>query len=282
MSSHTVISYIPAIHKGYVDFFKKYPAGTLYVLAEDLVREVPRMERDIRALAPAEIKALLEGLKLFEKIAVLDRSTLKEVQDSSAAIVMPDEDVNRHFAENYLQGRKIEFVSVFLRWDKQISTKEMEVPPDRVISQDEADREIMGTAFKEAEKSPDWWRQIGAIAVKDGKILLAGFNKPMPSKDYTFGPFGDPRSNFDAGVSFELAKTIHAEAAVISEAAKRGIALEGAAFYITTFPCPVCAKSIAAAGIKRIYYSKGYSLLDAEDILKAYGVEIVLVMYKNM
>lgn len=277
MSRYSVISYIPAIHKGYVDFFNKYSGGTLYILAEDLVREVPRMERDIRALKPAEIKALLEGLKIFERIAVLDKAALAEVQNDPAEIVMPDEDVNRHFAEQYLQGKKVEFVSVFLRWDKQISIKEMEVPPDRIISQSEADREIMGVAFKEAEKSPDWWRQIGAIAVRDDKILLAGFNKPLPSKDYTFGPFGDPRSNFDAGVSFELVKTIHAEAAVISEAAKRGIALEGAAMYVTTFPCPVCAKSIAIAGIKKIYYSKGYSLLDAEDILKAYDVEIMLV-----
>lgn len=277
MSRFSVISYIPAIHKGYVDFFNKYSGGTLYILAEDLVREVPRMERDIRALKPVEIKALLEGLRIFKKILVLDKTTLAEVQNDSAEIIMPDEDVNRHFAGTYLTGRKVQFVSVFLRWDKQISTKEMEVPPDRVISQSEADREIMGAAFKEAEKSPDWWRSIGAIAVRDGKILLAGFNKPMPSNDYTFGPFGDPRSNFDAGVSFELAKAIHAEAAVIAEAAKRGIALEGAALYVTTFPCPVCAKSIATAGIKRIYYSKGYSLLDAEDIFKAYGVEIVMV-----
>ena len=135
----------------------------------------------------------------------------------------------------------------------------------------------MGAAFREAEKSPDWWRQIGAIALKDGKILLTGFNKPVPSKDYTLGPFGDPRSNFDAGIGFEISKAIHAEAGVIATAARRGLPLEGASLYITTFPCPVCAKSIAASGIKRVYYSKGYSLLDAEDVLRAAGVEIVLV-----
>ena len=272
----TVIAYIPALHKGYVDFFKKYP-GTLYVLGEEFVREVPRMERDIRALTPEEVKALLEGLKIFERIAVLDKNTLQEIRNGSSSIVMPDEDVSRQFAETHLLGRVVEFVPVFLRWDKQISIKEFEVPPERVISQDQADKEIMGRAFEEAEKSPDWWRQIGAIVVKDGKPLLIGHNQPVPSKDYTFGPFGDPRSNFDAGERIELAKTIHAEAAVIAEAAKRGIGLEGVSLYVTTFPCPVCAKSIAASGIKRIYYSKGYSLLDAEDVLKAYGVEIVLV-----
>lgn len=274
--SYAVVSYVPALHRGYIDFFKKYPE-ILYILDEDLVQEVPRMERDIRALKPEEIKALLEGLKIFEHIIVFNKETLEDLQKEVLPIVMPDEDVNRHFAEAYLSDKKVEFISVFLRWDKQISTKEFEVLPDRVISQDEADREIMGVAFREAEKSPDWWRQIGAIAVRDGKILLTAFNRPVPSKDYTFGPFGDPRSNFDAGISFELSKTIHAEAGVIAEAARRGISLAGASLYATTFPCPVCAKSIAAAGIKRIYYSKGYSLLDAEDVFKAYGVEIMLV-----
>ena len=276
-TKYAVVSYIPALHKGYIDFFRKYSGGMLSVLDEELMREVPRMERDIRALAPSEVKMLLDGLKIFKRIVVLNKLTLGDLQNQTLPIVMPDEDVNRHFAAAHLPDKTVEFVSVFLRWDKQISTKEFEVPPDRVISQDEADKELMGAAFKEAEKSPDWWRQIGAVAVKDGTILLAAFNKPVPSKDYTLGPFGDPRSNFDAGINFELSKTIHAEAGVIAEAARRGIPLAGASLYVTTFPCPVCAKSIAAAGIKRAYYSKGYSLLDAEDVLKAFGVEIVLI-----
>ncbi len=277
MTRTIIIAYIPALHRGYIDFFNKYRGGTLYILDEELVREVPRMERDIRALTPSEVKTLLQGLGIFDSIAVLDRKIPADLENEVALIVMPDEDVSRAFAAEHLRGKNIEFVSVFLRWDKQISTKEFEVPPDRIISQSEADKEMMSATSVEAAKSPDWWRQIGAIAAKDGKILLAAYNKPVPSKDYTLGPFGDPRSNFDAGEHFELSKIIHAEAAVIAEAARRGISLEGAALYVTTFPCPVCAKSIAAAGITRVYYEKGYSLLDAEDMLKAAGVEIVLV-----
>ncbi len=276
MSGYAVIAYIPALHRGYINFFKTYP-GALYVLGEGFVREVPRMERDIRALASQEVRALLEGLKIFERITVLDKNTLQEIRDGSTPIVMPDEDVSRQFAETHLPGKKVEFVSVFLRWDKQISTKEFEVPPNRVISEDQVDKEIMGVAFKEAEKSPDWWRQIGAIIVKDGKPVLMGYNRPVPSKDYTFGPFGDPRSNFDAGIGFEISKALHAEAGIIARAARQGIPLEGTSLYVTTFPCPVCAKSVAEAGIKWVYYSKGYSLLDAEDVLRAYGVEIVMV-----
>lgn len=277
MTRPAVIAYIPALHRGYVDFFARYRGGVLYILDEELVREAPRMERDIRALNAIEVKTLLDGLAIFERIVVLGRNNLADAQNYPALIIMPDEDVSRAFAAGYLGDKEVEFVSVFLRWDKQISTKEMEVPPDRVISRAQFDKEMMRAASAEAARSPDWWRQIGAIAVKDGKILLAAYNKPMPSKDYTFGPFGDPRSNFDAGEYFELSKAIHAEAGVIAEAARRGVALAGASLYVTTFPCPVCAKSIAAAGIRRVYYAKGYSLLDAEDVLKAYGVEIVTV-----
>lgn len=133
MTSPAVVSYIPAIHKGYVDFFKKYGGGTLYVLAEELVREVPRMERDIRALTAGEIQSLLDGLNIFDEIIVLDRAALPGLQNGTRQIVMPDEDVNRHFAAEYLAGKNVEFISVFLRWDKQISTKETEVLPLSLI-----------------------------------------------------------------------------------------------------------------------------------------------------
>jgi dCMP deaminase len=271
-----VVSYIPALHKGYVDFFKKYKQADLFVLGGEYTLEVPRMERDIRALEPKLIKAMVATTDIMNNVQVLDEKRLSEIFQYEK-IIMPDEDVNRHFAEEHLDETKVEFVSVFLRWDKQISTTEFEVPAHRVVTSNARDKELMGRAFAEAGKSPDWWRQVGAIVTRDGEPLLVGHNKPFPSEDYTLNVFGDPRSNFDAGVGFEISKAIHAEAGAIAEAAKRGVSLEGTSIYVTTFPCPVCAKSVAAAGIKKVYYSKGYSLLDAEDVLKSHNVEIVLV-----
>jgi dCMP deaminase len=271
----SLVAYIPALHKGYVDFFRKYRGSTLYILGKELVGEVPRMDRDIRALEPEEIRQAIESWKIFANVAVLTKKTLVELQKAEEKVVMPDEDVSRHFAETYLKQKNIAFVPIFLRWDKQISTKEFEVAPDRIISTDEFDREVMGIAEAEAKKSPDWWRQIGGIIIKDGKPVLTAHNAPLPSD--TFGALGDPRSNFDAGEHIELSKILHTEAALIANAAKRGVALEGTSLYITTFPCPVCAKSVAHAGIKQVYYARGYSLLDAENILKSFGVKITLV-----
>jgi len=273
--SRAIVSYIPALHKGYLDFFRKYSGEKLFVLDKKFVLETPRLERDIRALEPEEIKTAVEALKIFSEVEVLDNEKLEDLKNLEE-IILPDEDVNRNFAGKYLPGLNVQFISVFLRWDKQISTTEFVVPPDRTISQDDLDREFMAAAKKESGKSPDWWRQIGAAIVKDGKIMALKHNAVLFS-EYSLNAFGDPRSNFDAGQNIELVKTIHAEANAIAEAARKGLSLEGAAMYVTTFPCPVCAKLLAVSGIKKLYYQKGYSLLDAEDVLRAFGVEIILV-----
>jgi len=152
------------------------------------------------------------------------------------------------------------------------------LPRPRVISETEFDKEIMTSALEESKKSPDWWRQIGAILVRGKLPMIIAHNTALPS-EYTLNALGDPRSNFDAGEAQykDLGKFIHGEANVIAQAAKQGISTEGASLYVTTFPCPACAKLLAVAGIKEVYYSKGYSMLDAEDILKAFGVKITLV-----
>jgi dCMP deaminase len=271
---YAVVLYVPALHRGYIDFFKKYP-GTLYILDTELVREIPRLDRDIRALTPEEIKSFIEHSSLFSNIIVLKKENIKELLNDPKPIVMPDEDVSRQFTETYLTDKKVTFVSTFLRWDKQISTKEFEVPPDRIISTEEFDKSIIAKAFEETKKSPDWWRKIAGILVKGDEVIAIAHNHQLPS-DYVVDTFGDPRSNFDAG-QFEYYKTIHAEAELIAEAARKGISLEGMRLYTTTFPCPNCARLIGVAGIKEVYYAKGYSALDAEDILRSFGVKIVMV-----
>ncbi len=47
--------------------------------------------------------------------------------------------------------------------------------------------------------------------------------------------------------------------------------------YVTDFPCPPCAKLIAAAGVERVYFRDGYAVLDGEDVLREAGVELLRV-----
>ena len=78
-------------------------------------------------------------------------------------------------------------------------------------------------------------------------------------------------------MALDLYSSNHAEAEIVTAAAKQGISLDGAEILTTTFPCPLCAKLLARSGIKRLYFVEGYGVLDAEQVLKAYGVEIVLI-----
>jgi dCMP deaminase len=272
-----VIAFIPAIHKGYIDFLRKYP-GMLYVLGPDFIADFPHIERDIRTPDMADLKKIITSLGITNDVIELNRQNIAELPND-LHIVMPDDSVTKMVAEKYLSGRDTVFDTTFLRWNKQISSTEFIVPPDRTISRHEADRELLAQAFKESEKSSDWWRRIGVLAVKDGTVLLTGFNSHLPS-DFTLDSYGDPRSSFDAGERFDLSTAIHGEAELISKAARKGIALEGASLYVTTFPCPACAKLIVNAGIKKVYYAQGYSLLDAEQILGAFGVELILIPHE--
>ena len=56
----------------------------------------------------------------------------------------------------------------------------------------------------------------------------------------------------------EFGRIIHAEMSAISDAARKGVAIQGATLYSTTFPCHLCAKHIVASGIKRVVYLEPY------------------------
>ena len=56
----------------------------------------------------------------------------------------------------------------------------------------------------------------------------------------------------------EFSRTVHAEMAAISDAAKRGVSVKGSVLYCTTFPCHLCAKHIVASGIEKVIYIQPY------------------------
>ena len=270
-----LIAFVPVLHEGYRALFQKYPSA-LHLVPPEFFSETLHLERDIRALPLSEMKRAIEALGIFRRIDILDEQKARALRKARAQFALPDEDVSHLFAKKFLRGKRVIYESVFLRWNKKISDTEYEMSPDRVISHSDFDREFIKRAEKDAEKSSDWGRQIGALLVKKGKILFTAHNRHLPS-DYHLYAFGDPRSSFNAGDRTDVYTSIHAEATVVAEAARKGISVEGATLYITTFPCPNCARLVADAGIKKVCYSKGYSLRDAEMVFRARGVEIVLV-----
>jgi len=119
-------------------------------------------------------------------------------------------------------------------------------------------------------------RQVGAIIVKDNRILTTGYNG-VPPKMKHCDEVGCLRQklNIPSGQRHELCRALHAEQNAIVQAAKYGISIEGATIYITHQPCIICAKLIIASGIKRIVYKGEYPDEFSLDMLKESGIEIV-------
>lgn len=272
-TNKAVVAYVPALHAGYVSFFTKHRPSDIFVLGKSFIDAFPRLNRDLRALAPEEAATGLRALGF-------DAGVLEIVDVGKIAgyeqVVLPDEDVSRDFARTHITRGTPTLESIFLRWDGLAPDRQKEVSPDRVTSTDELDREFMRVAFVESEKSADWWRQIGSVLVKDGKVVCGGHIRYFPS-DLSLDILGTPRSNYDFGQRPDVYISMHAEADVIAQAARDGVALAGASVYSSTFPCINCAFLLARSGIAKLYYARGYSNLDSEEVLRNAGVEIIFV-----
>lgn len=245
----------------------------MYVLGKSFIDAYPRLNRDIRALAPDEAVRALCALGFTAR--VIETKDV-DMLAPHTQIVLPDEDVSRDFAAKYLPKTKVRTENIFLRWDGVFANKEAEPSSDRTISSSELDREFMRAAVAEGQKSADWWRQIGGVAVKDGSVIASAHIRYFPS-DLALDILGTPRTTVDAGERPDLYISMHAEADIVAQAAQRGESLKGASMYVSTFPCINCAFLVARSGIKKLYYAEGYSRVDAEGVLKAAGVEIVQV-----
>jgi dCMP deaminase len=275
-SNVVLVSYVPVPHAGYLKFFRAYPKSILYILGEKFIRQFPSLTRHLPGARPREVREMIESLRIFPDVRILNPPNLKEVQKLST-IVMPDEDVSHAMAEKYFSGVLVTFDGRWrLRWDWGATQQKRRPENERVISTDELDRELMRNAFKLANKSPDLWRQIGALLVKDGKVILSAFNRHVPSEQSVYC-YGDPRSNFEPGQCIDASSALHAEAGIIAEAANRGISTKGCDLYVTTFPCPPCAYLCAQSGIGRLFYVDGYALVSGAEDLQAKGVEIIRV-----
>jgi dCMP deaminase len=276
MQNKILIAFVPVIHKGYFDLFKKYP-DYLLILGEDIIKAYIPLVRDLRMIGPKDIKKMLEDGQICKKVEILSLDKIKDLVDKNFEFVMVDDDVSHDLAEKYFKNEKVVFESVFLRWGSRLQTEtENVIASDRIISEKDFDRDFIKMAENESEKSSDWWRQIGAVLVKEGEILYKAHNHHLPT-DFHLSTFGDPRSNFDKGEKPEIYTSIHSEANIVAMGAKDGVSLKGSSIYVTTFPCSNCARLLCEAGIKKVFYKNGYSRLDAEKIFKSFDVEIVLV-----
>jgi len=223
-------------------------------------------------LMPCISRKTIESLGLFDSVKIIDQETIS-LLDKYEEIVLPDEDISHEFAEKYCTDKGVIFGKTFLRWDSDNSKAHQEIDGVTEIELGPKGSKILDQILIESQKSADQYRQVASAVFKRGEFCFTTHNKIVPLI-YTYFYEGDPRSQFKKGVNIDLSLALHAEQGLIANAAKEGVSLDGAEIMVTDFPCPTCSKLIAYSGIKRVYYLKGYAMVDGERILHDKDVEI--------
>lgn len=114
--------------------------------------------------------------------------------------------------------------------------------------------------------------QVGAIVVKDDRIISIGYNG-MPS-GWTNDCENYTTLSDDTVISKTKPEVIHAEANAIAKLAKSSDSGDGSTMFLTHAPCIDCAKQVYTAGIKKVYYRNSYRDSQGLDFLEKCGVEI--------
>lgn len=272
-----VLAYMPVLHQGYIDFLDKhFDADAFLIFGKELIARFDWLNRkDIRALDPNMMIHAVKSVSMIPRVSVLNEYSADLILKSKAKLVFADEEESRQVALDLFPGCTIEFDRVFLRYNKKSISEKKEVSAS-LVTAEEMHRRFMKEAVVEAEKSPDWWRQVGAVLVSGDKKIVA-YNEHLPS-NHTSYALGDPRSFSTKGVGVEITLALHAEGGIIGRALREGIPTLGARLYVTTFPCPYCANILSQTGIAELYYSDGYSMLEGESLLESSGIKIFKVV----
>ena len=118
-------------------------------------------------------------------------------------------------------------------------------------------------------------RKVGAVIVKDKRVLSTGYNgSPKGTKHCEELGCIRVQMNVPSGTRHELCRGVHAEQNAVTQAAYFGVSVDGATIYTTTYPCSMCAKILINAGIKEIVYSEGYADDLSKDLLQEAGIKI--------
>jgi len=125
---------------------------------------------------------------------------------------------------------------------------------------------FMMTAELSANRSTCRRRQVGAIIVKDHRILVQGYNgAPEGSPHCIDGECERERLGIESGKNEEICWAAHAEANAIVNAARFGIGISDAIMYCTHKPCISCLKLIINSGISEVRYKQDYPSTDFYD-----------------
>ncbi|MBN2203979.1 MAG: cytidine/deoxycytidylate deaminase family protein [Thermoleophilia bacterium] len=137
------------------------------------------------------------------------------------------------------------------------------------------DEYFLQLARQAATRSTCLRRQVGAVLVRDKRILATGYNGAPRGVAHCLdvGCLRD-ELGIPSGERQELCRAIHAEQNAIIQAALHGVAIEGATLYTTLHPCVLCAKMLINCGVREIHYLEGYPDELSRLLLEEAGVRL--------
>lgn len=137
---------------------------------------------------------------------------------------------------------------------------------------------FMDITFLVSKRSTCLRRSVGAIIVKDKRILSTGYNGAPTGIKHCFetGCLRE-KLHIASGENHELCRGIHAEQNAIIQAAYHGVSIKDATLFCTNLPCSICSKMIINAGICKICYASGYADAMSKAMLEEAGVDIAKI-----
>ena len=120
-------------------------------------------------------------------------------------------------------------------------------------------------------------RRVGAVIVKEKRILSTGYNGPPSGISHcTAETCLRTIYNVPSGERHELCRGLHAEQNAIIQAALHGVSINGARIYITHQPCSICTKMLINSGIKNFMIQHPYNDPLAVEMIREAGIEVVV------
>lgn len=148
----------------------------------------------------------------------------------------------------------------------------------KIIDRPSWDEYFLEVAQLVAKRSTCLRRNVGAVLVKNKRILATGYNGAPRGLRHCLD-IGCLREklNIPSGERHELCRALHGEQNALIQASLYGISVEGSTLYATNQPCVICAKMLINAGIKEIVISDGYPDKLAKKFLKEAKIRIRIV-----
>jgi len=137
------------------------------------------------------------------------------------------------------------------------------------------DEYFITIAREVATRSTCLRRRVGAILVRNRRILATGYNGAPAGLPHC-GEVGCQRQErgIPSGQRHELCRGLHAEQNAIIQAALHGVSIGDSTLYVTHQPCVVCSKMLVNAGVQRIVSAQAYPDELAQQILNQAGVAL--------